>query len=54
MLAVLDEGANKREFKTIRQAINLHAAIIENVELLTMHLAPEQISVNRRVNLKKT
>ena len=36
----------------MQQAINSPLGIIETVELLTMRLAPKQILVNVRVNLK--
>ena len=36
----------------IKQAIETHPNVVKVVELLTMHLAPEQILINAHVNLR--
>jgi divalent metal cation (Fe/Co/Zn/Cd) transporter len=49
---LLGEAANSKEVEAIRLAIKHHPNVVETVELLTMHLAPKQILVSARVNLK--
>lgn len=45
-------AANEKDGEAIRQAINSHENVIEIVQILTMRLAPKQISVNANVDLK--
>ena len=49
---LLGEAATPKSVAAIRRAIETHPNVCEVVELLTMHLAPNQILVNAHVNLR--
>jgi divalent metal cation (Fe/Co/Zn/Cd) transporter len=49
---LLGEAATPKVVAAIRRAIESHPNVCEVVELLTMHLAPNQILVNAHVNLR--
>ncbi|MGH9898900.1 MAG: cation diffusion facilitator family transporter, partial [Pyrinomonadaceae bacterium] len=49
---LLGEAASPRSVRRIRKAIESHRAVIEVIELLTMHLAPKQILVNAHLKLR--
>ena len=49
---LLGEAANPEDVEAIRQSIMAHPNVNTVVNLLTMHLAPEQILINANVNLK--
>jgi hypothetical protein len=48
----LGEAIDKKVVELTRQAVNLPLGVIETVELMTMRLAPKQILIDARVNLK--
>jgi cation diffusion facilitator family transporter len=49
---LLGEAATPNSTAAIRKAIESHPNVCEVVELLTMHLAPNQILVNAHINLR--
>lgn len=49
---LLGEAATPKAVAAIRRAIESHPNVCEVVELLTMHLAPNQILVNAHINLR--
>ena len=48
---LLGQAANAKSVTNIQQVINDHSIVVQTVELLTMHLAPEQILVNAHVKI---
>jgi len=49
---LLGEAAGSKSWRAIKQAIESHPNVVKVIELLTMHLAPQQILINAHVNLR--